>query len=111
MRPRPAERAPVERAAVYCVLIRVHGWGRMMITTYALWDDRNRFQGHYAGPGRLAKWTELPVGWTIERFLGTVSQGTVSLEDVKWHARMVEAGALEQPIGHAATSACDNSGQ
>jgi hypothetical protein len=54
---------------------------------YVLWDEANRRIETYAGPCRLAKWPCLPDGWTIERFLGDVSQGMVSLEDVKAHAK------------------------
>lgn len=67
-----------------------------MNTTYAVYDDQNRFVMHFAGPCRLANWDALPTGWGIERFLGDVSQGCVSLEDVRAHAEEVrQAVAIE----------------
>lgn len=53
--------------------------------TYCLWDDKNRPMGTHGGPCRLARWSSLPEGWGIERFLDGVSQGVVTLDDVKRH--------------------------
>lgn len=66
------------------------------MTTYRLYDDANRPMETFAGPFRLARMNALPEGWSIERFLGTVSQGMVSLADVQQHAADAtqEAAAL-----------------
>ena len=57
-----------------------------MITSYVLYDEENRRIETYAGPHRLARFDELPVGWSIEEFLGDVSRGIVDLASVKHHA-------------------------
>lgn len=61
-----------------------------MLTSYVLWDEKNREMDVFRGPCRLARWKDIPAGWGIERFLGTVSQGVVTLEDVRRHATEVE---------------------
>jgi hypothetical protein len=67
-----------------------------MLTTYALYDDANRKMEHFAGPCRLASWMSIPTGWTIERFLGDVSQGMVSFDDVLAHSREVRGIAVNR---------------
>lgn len=57
-----------------------------MITSYVVYDDKNRRMETFAGPCRLARWNGIPKGWSIERFLGTISQGIVSFADVAAHA-------------------------
>lgn len=61
-----------------------------MMTTYALWSDTNVKIEHFAGPCRLAKWKDIPEGWTVERFLGDTSQGIVTIDDVRQHASEIE---------------------
>lgn len=58
-----------------------------MVTSYVVYDEENRQMETFAGSHRLAKWKELPEGWSIEEFLGTVSKGMVSLEYVKAHSQ------------------------
>ena len=65
-----------------------------MRIAYVLWDDANRYQETFHGPCRLAQWPSLPKGWSIERFLGDVSQGTVSLDDVRAHRNEIAASVL-----------------
>ena len=55
----------------------------MQIAQFTLYDDRNRRVEHFAGPFRLAQWADLPAGWSIEEFWGTVSKGMISLDEVK----------------------------
>ncbi len=64
-----------------------------MITSYVLYDDQNRYMATFAGPCRIAKWLCFPEGWSVERFQGDVSQGMVSLEDVRAHAADLTAPA------------------
>lgn len=61
-----------------------------MNTSYEVYDEHNQRMMHFDGPCRLAAWASFPDGWSIERFLGTVSQGMVSIEDVRRHAAEVE---------------------
>lgn len=58
--------------------------------TYTVYDECNRRIEHFGGPCRLAKWGPLLPGWGIERFLGNVSQGCVTLDDVRAHAAEYE---------------------
>jgi hypothetical protein len=60
------------------------------MTSYVLWSDTNNIMETFAGPCRLAKWAELPEGWGIEEFQGTVSKGIISLAEVKARAKIVE---------------------
>jgi hypothetical protein len=68
------------------------------MTSYILWDAENRQVETYAGPCRLAKMDGLPAGWGIERFHDTVSQGTVSLDDVRQHAAQVKPEPVRPEI-------------
>ncbi len=71
-----------------------------MRTTYVVYDQANRRMESFAGPRRLARWADFPDGWTIERFLGDVSQGSVSFDDVRKHA--AELDRMDRDVGSEA---------
>lgn len=63
--------------------------------SYVLYDQANRPMETFAGPHRLARWTELPEGWSIEEFQGDISKGTVSLDTVKEYAADCELRGVQ----------------
>jgi hypothetical protein len=62
-----------------------------MHTSYRVYDAQNRIVETFGGPCRLAKWNNLLPGWGIERFLGDVSQGSVTMDSVRAHAAEIVA--------------------
>lgn len=70
-----------------------------MIACYVLYDHANRPQETFAGPFRLARWTDLPAGWCIEAFHGGVSKGMVSLPDVKLFAEQLRGWFVSEGEG------------
>lgn len=53
-----------------------------MITTFALYDENNSLIETFTGPYRLAQ-MEIPAGWNIEEFIGTVSRGIITHAAIK----------------------------
>lgn len=57
-----------------------------MEPSYVVWNSKNLRIETFAGPCRLAAWIDFPKEWSIERFLGDVSQGAATMDDVRLHA-------------------------